>query len=123
MTKILVVDDEHDILFALEMLLNEEEYQVITAINGRHALERLAEGRPDLVIIDVMMPILSGPETILKMKADAEYATIPIILMSGVKPAFTKKDYPFDLFLQKPFEIDHVLKTIKNVLARKKPEP
>lgn len=118
MKTVLVVDDEHDILLALEMLLEEEGYEVVTALNGKQALERLAERRPDVVLMDVMMPIMSGPETILRMKADPEYATIPIVLMSGVKPAFGRDEYPWDFFIRKPFEIEKVLETIRAAAAQ-----
>jgi CheY-like chemotaxis protein len=116
MKTILIVDDEHDIVLALELFLLEEGYEVRIAHNGREALERLAEGRPDLVLMDVMMPIMSGTETIRHMKEDDEYSKIPIVLMSAVWPHFEKADCPWNAFLRKPFEIDLVLLTLKEVL-------
>ena len=118
MRLILVVDDEFDILLALEMLLQEEGFEVVTASNGKQALERLAERLPDVVLMDVMMPVLYGPETILKMKADVEYALIPIVLMSGVNPAFSQDDYPYSAFIRKPFLISNVLESIEAVLKK-----
>lgn len=119
MRTILVVDDEQDIILALEILLAEEGYEIITANNGRQALERLAERRPDLVLIDVMMPILSGPETIAKMRADSEYAEIPVVLMSAIKPQVDLQKLKIAAFIRKPFEIDTILKTIDQVLGSK----
>jgi DNA-binding response OmpR family regulator len=117
MKSILVVDDEHDILLAAEILLTEEGFDVRTARNGREALERLAEKRPDVMLIDVMMPILSGPETIRRMKSDSEYANIPIILMSAVRPNFPRAEVLWDVFIRKPFEIDEVLVAIRKLLG------
>lgn len=117
MKSILIVDDEHDILLAAEILLTEEGFEVRTARNGREALERLAEKRPDVMLLDVMMPILSGPETIHRMKADPEYAKIPIILMSAVRPNFERDEVPWDFFLRKPFEIDAVLAAIQKLVG------
>lgn len=117
MKSILIVDDEHDILLAAEILLTDEGFEVRTARNGREALERMAEKHPDIVLMDVMMPILSGPDTIKRMKADPEYANIPIILMSAVKPSFDRDTTPWDIFLRKPFEIDSVLEAIQKLVG------
>jgi CheY-like chemotaxis protein len=123
MKSILIVDDEHAILLALEMVLTDEGYSVRTALNGKQALERLAEQRPDVVLLDVMMPVLSGPETIKHMKSDPEYAQIPIVLMSAVFPQFTQEEFPWDAFLRKPFEITRILAVIESVIAGKKVKP
>ncbi|MFL5813997.1 MAG: response regulator [Bdellovibrionia bacterium] len=120
MTSILIVDDEHDILLAAEILLSDEGFEVRTARNGREALERLAEKHPDIVLMDVMMPILTGPETIRQMKADPDYAKIPIILMSAVQPSFKSDEVAWDLFIRKPFEIDSLLVSIQKLLEKKK---
>lgn len=120
MRSILVVDDEQDILISLEMLLEEEGYQVTLARHGKEALERLAERRPDAVLIDVMMPIMSGAETIRRMKEDPEYRKIPIVLMSAVRPPFKQEDFPWDALLKKPFEIDAVLSALDKVIPKTK---
>jgi CheY-like chemotaxis protein len=70
--------------------------------------------------MDVMMPILSGPETIQRMKGDPEYTNIPIILMSAVMPNFDRKVVPWDVFLRKPFEIDDLIETIRKLLNKTK---
>lgn len=116
MKSVLIVDDEHDILLAAEILLEDEGYEVRIARNGREALERMAEKRPDVVLMDVMMPVLTGPETVRRMKADPEYAKIPIIMMSAVKPSFERDEVPWDLFLRKPFDIDAVIGAIQKLL-------
>lgn len=120
MTSILIVDDEADILLALEMILADEGFQVRTARNGKEALERLAERRPDVILLDVMMPVMSGPDTIRHMKADPEYRNIPIVLMSAVLPRFKREDFPWDAFLRKPFEISDILVTLQKIVAAKK---
>ena len=117
MRSILVVDDEHDILLALELILSEEGFQVIKAHNGREALARLAEVRPAMVLLDSMMPVMSGLETIKAMKADPEYSRIPIVLMSAVAPRVSRDEYPWDVFLRKPFEIEGLMSVIHAVIG------
>ena len=119
MKTILVVDDEQDIILALEILLSDEGFEVITAQNGREALERLAERLPDVVIMDVMMPILSGPQTLEKMRSDAEYTQIPVIMMSAVKPSIDFTRLKVSSFIRKPFEISAMLDAIDQVLQGK----
>ena len=120
MKSILVVDDEQDIILALKILLAEEGYEIFTAHNGREALERLAEKIPDIMLIDVMMPILSGPETIVRMRADAGYANIPVVVMSAIKPKADLDKLKVGAFIRKPFEIELLLQTLDQVLAEKK---
>ena len=69
MTIILVVDDEPLIAMALEAALEDVGYEVVTAANGRQGLERLAEVRADLVLLDMMMPIMGGPAMLAAMAA------------------------------------------------------
>jgi CheY-like chemotaxis protein len=79
MTIILVVDDEPLIAMALEAALEDAGYEVVTAANGRQGLERLAEARADLVLLDMMMPIMGGPAMLAAMVAHPELAGIPLI--------------------------------------------
>ncbi len=120
MKTVLVVDDEQDIILALEILLADEGYEIMTAHNGREALERLAERMPDVVLIDVMMPILSGPDTIARMRADPEYREIPVVLMSAIKPQVDFEKLKITAFVRKPFEIDTIIKIIEQVTSQKK---
>lgn len=112
MTLILVVDDEVSIIDLLSAFLEEEGYQVITANNGQEGLNRLASARPDVVISDVMMPVLDGRELCRRMQADRHYKSIPIVLMSAIRTASSLNGCNYAALLKKPFELNEVLQTI-----------
>lgn len=80
---ILVVDDEPDFLFLLRMTFEQEGHRVIEAPHGLAALASVRDSRPDLVITDLMMPVMSGQELIRRLRADESVAAIPIIVASA----------------------------------------
>ena len=85
MATVLVVDDEPLIAMALEAALEDAGYAVATAANGRQGLERLAEApRPDLVLLDMMMPVMNGPAMLAAMAADPALAGIPVVVLSSL---------------------------------------
>src|SRR5690349_15170698 len=81
---ILIVDDEFGILEVLESILRDAGYEVLTAANGREALIRLSESKPDLVLTDFMMPLLDGAAILQHMRADDGFRTTPLILASAL---------------------------------------
>ena len=88
MTTVLVVDDEPLIAMALEAMLEDAGYRVVTAANGRQGLERLAEApRPEIVLLDMMMPVMNGPAMLTAMAADPDLAGIPVIVLSSLPEA------------------------------------
>jgi CheY-like chemotaxis protein len=107
MATVLVVDDEHAIASLLENVLEDEGHRVVTASNGRHALQRAAEAPPDLVITDFMMPVMDGAELVRAMAADAHLAKVPVIVMSSMpESAVTQRCGGLPLvFIRKPFNI------------------
>lgn len=83
MTRVLVVDDEPDVRFILRLILEREGYEVDAAINGAVALECVKEAHPDLVITDLMMPVMDGNELVERLRSDPDTATIPIMSLTG----------------------------------------
>lgn len=81
--KILAVDDENDILLILRTSLRDE-YEVITASNGAEALQKVAEDKPDLVLLDMMMPEMDGIEVLEELRERPASATLPVIFLTGV---------------------------------------
>jgi CheY-like chemotaxis protein len=120
MTIILVVDDEPLIAMALEAALEDAGYEVVTAANGRQGLERLAEARADLVLLDMMMPVMSGPAMLAAMAAQPERARIPVIILSSL-PEETIRDRTSGVaaIIRKPYTVDQVLGEIAKVLREK----
>jgi len=81
--KILVVDDEDDILHFLELVLEEKGYDVITASGGHEALTRAQMDKPDLVLLDIMMPQMDGWEVLKLLRVDEETTRIPVAMLSA----------------------------------------
>ncbi|HEU5017512.1 MAG TPA: response regulator [Pseudolabrys sp.] len=118
MRTVLIVDDEFGVADVLVAALEDEGYRVFTAANGRQGLERLAENKPDLVVLDFMMPLLDGPGMARAMRAERAYEAIPIIMMSAVGEAAVRERFDgYAAFLRKPFSIPVFLKTVAGVIA------
>ncbi|MGI8551403.1 MAG: response regulator [Dehalococcoidia bacterium] len=117
MKTILVVDDESSIVSMLRFVLSDEGYHVVTASNGQEGLALLEESRPDLVLTDLMMPILDGREMVGRMQAHPSYQSIPVVLMSAgaVMPA-ASQSHPTP-FLRKPFQLTDLLETIERLIG------
>lgn len=120
MLTVLVVDDEFGTLDVLIAALEDEGYRVLTAANGRRALERLEENKPDLVISDFMMPLMDGAAMVRALRANPDHRDIPIIMMSAAPEAALRKHLEeYDAFLRKPFSIRALIDTVGSILARR----
>ncbi len=116
---ILVVDDEPDICNALQLCLQYEGYQVTTADNGRAALEQVAAARPDLILLDVMMPEVDGFEVLKRLRADAATADIVVVLLTArteYEDMAKSWEQGADLHLSKPFNFVEVTDFVKCIL-------
>jgi two-component system, OmpR family, response regulator VicR len=104
---VLIVDDEEPVRGFLTMLIRDSGHRVVQAIHGGRALEVVEREKPDLVISDVMMPVLNGAELCRRLKARADTRHIPVILMSssGKQAA---DGAGADAFIAKPFELDEM---------------
>ena len=80
----LVVDAEYANAEALSLILSEEGYRVVCASNGQQGLAKVREESPDLILLDFMMPIMSGPDMGRAVRASAEHAAVKIVLQSGL---------------------------------------
>jgi CheY-like chemotaxis protein len=118
MATVLVVDDEFGIVDVLETILTDEGYRIITASNGRQGLVRLAEEKPDVILLDFMMPILGGAEMLREMAAVPAHQRIPVIIMSSLgEQAVAERCKGYAAFLHKPFRAAAVLSTVARVLG------
>jgi CheY-like chemotaxis protein len=117
--RFLIIDDEVGILESLEALLEDAGHRVQRAVNGRQALGKLAHEAVDVIILDVMMPIMDGPTLLRALRADPATRTIPVILMTGLHPdeveALVRDDYE-DL-LVKPFRAQQLYDAIDRALT------
>jgi CheY-like chemotaxis protein len=118
MPTVLVVDDEFGIVDVLETVLTDEGYRVLTACNGRQGLERLSAEKPDVVLLDFMMPILGGAGMLDAMAAEPAYRHIPVIMISSLgENVIAEKCTGYVAYLRKPFRATAVLSTIARVLG------
>jgi DNA-binding response OmpR family regulator len=81
--KILVVDDEKDLLDLMEIILGGEGYLVATAVNGAEALKRVEGEHPDLILLDIMMPVMDGWEVLRSLKMNEQTSRIPVVLVTA----------------------------------------
>jgi CheY-like chemotaxis protein len=111
---ILVVDDEPGIRDVLATLLEDEGYHVLQAKNGAEALELLPREHPDLVVLDIMMPLVDGREVLRRLRAmPGQEATHVILMSAGVRDG---SELQVAAFLLKPFDIDQLLGTVNQLL-------
>ena len=119
--KILAVDDERHIVRLVEVNLQRAGYEVVTAYDGREALEKVESEKPDLVVLDVMMPYMDGFEVLKNLKANPATAEIPVIMLTAKTSAADKVaglDTGADDYLAKPFEPEELLARIRAQLRR-----
>ena len=121
--KILIVDDEPDVLFILEKELVARDYSVIKAENGNDAIILAKSKQPDLIILDVMMPVPDGTEVAARLKEDPETRGIPIIFLSCLfsKNKEKEKRHIVDgnIFFAKPYDMKELLPEMKKLLQDK----
>ena len=117
--KILIVDDEPDLVDTIQCRLEYCKYEVITAANGKEGLEKAKTERPDLIILDLLLPMINGYKICGLLKRDTKYAKIPIILLTAKtqeKDMKLGEQVGADAYLTKPFEPDVLLATIKELI-------
>jgi DNA-binding response OmpR family regulator len=118
--KILIADDEPHIVTALEFLLVHSGYEVDVARNGDEALAQIRSGRPDLVLLDVMMPVRSGYEVCREVRATPELAGTKVVMLSakGAQGDVGRgMEAGADLYITKPFSNRELIDKIRQLLA------
>jgi len=119
MKKILVVDDDPYILMSLEFLMKKNGYEVMIARNGQEALEAVEQSRPDLVLLDIMMPDVDGYAICEFIKSKENLRdTIVVFLSAKTKEADIKKGLQLGAarYISKPFSTRELMKSVKELL-------
>ena len=122
MKKILLVDDEQDIVETLKFVLESEGYTCYCAYNGEDGLKLAKEIIPDLMVLDIMMPKINGFKISRLLKYDAKYKNIPIIMLTARSQESDKQigeETGADVYITKPFDLDEVLATVSRLLKEK----
>ena len=122
MAKILLIEDDPNLMMCTQEILQTEGYLVMTASTGQMALDWLANSKPDLVLLDIGLPDMSGIEVCKKIKSDSSTRRIPVIVLTAFKDNQTKMQANLnahaDLFLNKPVENKELLDAIKIILEK-----
>jgi len=121
--KILVIDDEPLVVEVLKIRLEMNNYEVIIARDGVDGLERAMREKPDLIILDIVMPGLDGYQICRKLKEDRKTKTIPVIMLTALgQSAGRKKGYSSGAYdyIFKPFDDEELLNSIERALKYKK---
>ena len=116
--KILVVDDEPQLLEMVQIRLEAANYEVITAADGQEGLEKARNEKPDLIVLDLMLPKLDGYRVCRMLKFDEKYKNIPIILFTARAQDSDRqmgKEVGADVYITKPFDSEVLLAEIKKL--------
>lgn len=118
--KVLIADDEEDIKTVVQLFLESKGYDIITAYDGLDALDKVKSEKPDVVLLDIMMPLIDGFEVCNRMKDSPEMAHIPVIMMSASTHAESKQrglDAGAVDYIIKPFEPEELEQVLERTLA------
>ncbi|MBA7618434.1 Alkaline phosphatase synthesis transcriptional regulatory protein PhoP [subsurface metagenome] len=127
--KILVVDDDPDILDAVTMILESQGYQVVTARDGIEGLANLKAEKPDLMVLDLLMPKMDGWAVCKELQDPrwSKYKDIPILILTSVREDASRRRYELetgleldvDDYVEKPFSPDVLLERVSKLIKRK----
>ena len=112
---VLVADDELPLLNVLTAVLEYEGYKVLTATDGKEVLKRVSEDNPDVVLCDVMMPVMDGRDVCRTLRADPKYKHMPLVLMSAAYGSLETNDFDDVTFIAKPFDLDTLVQLVKRL--------
>ena len=119
--KVLVIDDSKTIRRSAETLLSKAGYDVITATDGFDALAKIADSRPEIIFVDIMMPRLDGYQTCALIKNNSEFKATPVVMLSSKDGLFDRakgRIVGSDRYITKPFSKDELVGTIETLVAR-----
>lgn len=119
-TRVMVIDDSNTIRRSAEIFLMQAGCQVILAENGFDALSKIADHRPDVIFVDIMMPRLDGYQTCALIKKNSKHRATPVIMLSSKDSLFDRargRMVGSDEYLTKPFSKDSLLKAVETHLA------
>jgi two-component system, OmpR family, alkaline phosphatase synthesis response regulator PhoP len=117
MQTILVVEDELPIAEMVIAVLGYAGYKVVVVGNGQEALASLEDLRPDLILSDIMMPVMDGRELCKRLQAHPEHSSIPLVLMSAAHHPSNRDGCKYAAFIRKPFTVEELLEPVSKTLG------
>ena len=121
--KIFIIEDELDFLSTLRERLEFEGFEVATAVDGEEALRKIPEEKPDLILLDIMLPEMNGYQVCRELKSNPETESIPVVVVtakSQESDKFWAKETGADDYVTKPFEMEELLQKIQDNLQENK---
>lgn len=120
MSKIMVIDDDPEISSLVQYTLESMGHTIRVCDNGREVIDAIKEFKPELMVMDVMLPGIDGYSLTSKITEDPQLASIPIIVLSALEPSRSmfSKFNQVSAFLTKPFNTDDLLDAVKNALKK-----
>ena len=118
--KILLVDDEPDLVSTVQYRLKFFHFDVVTAANGKEGLEKAADDKPDLILLDTNMPIMNGHEMLEHLRNSPELKDTPVIMLTALaEPQDIAKASSYSIadYITKPFDFNDLMEKIENVLG------
>lgn len=118
--KVLVCDDERHIVRLIQVNLERQGFQVVTAFDGKEGLEKIRAEKPQLVVLDVMMPYMDGFEVLKTLRREPETESLPVIMLTAKaqdKDVFEGYHYGADMYLTKPFNPMELVTFVKRIAA------
>ncbi|MBI3289290.1 MAG: response regulator [Elusimicrobia bacterium] len=118
--KVLAIDDEPEMLNLVKYTLEQGSFEVHTCDNGRHAWEEIAKVRPDVLVLDVMLPGIDGYSLQLRISQEPSTKDLPIVVLTALEPSKTLfQKFPQVVgFMTKPFKTDELLKLVQDAAAK-----
>lgn len=116
---VLIVEDEENIVESLSFLLKREGFQVTSVLDGAQAMERIGAGRPDLLILDVMLPGVDGFEILRTIRSQPEIADLPVVMLTARMQQQDRRlaeEIGVNAFVTKPFSNANVVSIVKDLL-------
>ncbi len=121
--RVVCIEDEPEMIDLIKLILERKGFQVVGAMGGRHGLEMIAKEKPDLVLLDLMMPDMDGWEVYQKMKANEATKHIPVIVVTAKAQSIDKvlglHIAKVDDYITKPFGPQDLIDSVEKVLARR----
>jgi two-component system, OmpR family, alkaline phosphatase synthesis response regulator PhoP len=121
--KVLVCDDERHIVRLIQVNLERQGYTVVTAFDGKEGLEKIRSEKPNLVVLDVMMPYMDGFEVLKTIRREPETENLPVIMLTAKaqdKDVFEGYHYGADMYLTKPFNLQpHGARNVRQAHRRR----
>ena len=119
--KIMVVDDEESLVELVKAVLEQEDYEVITAADGNECLKKLKSVKPDLILLDMMMPGMSGREVCEKIRSDPKTKNLKVAFLTVAKFSETGRDVLKKMnvmdYITKPFDNDNLVKRVSKMVG------